>query len=268
MPKWSDHLTNQGKRMKNSAASFGKGAGAVSDRAAVQFKTIRKARRYHQVAEQIQQLIAQGILKTGDHLPAERELASQLGVSRSSVRDAIRTLEVTGILESHHGRGTVIRDLSTDSLVVPLANALVRKRGMVAELLDVRRMIEPALAARAALRASDEQIAQLEEILRRQRAKMRRGEETMAEDSEFHRTIALAAKNSVVLRVLDILMDLLRESRSQSLQVKGRRERSYAGHVRVLQAIKRRDPAAADRAARQHLTEIQGVVMRQFRPEA
>ncbi len=252
--------------MKNSAASFGKSALAAGT--AVQFKTVHKARRYHQVADQIQQMIAQGVLKTGDRLPAERDLAAQLGVSRSSVRDAIRTLEVTGILESHHGRGTVIRDLSTDSLVVPLASVLVRKRGMVAELLDVRRMIEPALAARAAEHASDAQIAQLQEILHRQRDKMRRGEDTMAEDSEFHRTIALAAKNSVVLRVLDILMDLLRESRSQSLQVRGRRERSYAGHVRVLNAIKRRDPAGASRAARQHLIEIQGVVMRQFRSEA
>ncbi len=247
--------------MKNSAASFGKSALAAGT--AVQFKTVHKARRYHQVADQIQQMIAQGVLKTGDRLPAERDLAAQLGVSRSSVRDAIRTLEVTGILESHHGRGTVIRDLSTDSLVVPLASVLVRKRGMVAELLDVRRMIEPALAARAAEHASDAQIAQLQEILHRQRDKMRRGEDTMAEDSEFHRTIALAAKN-----VLDILMDLLRESRSQSLQVRGRRERSYAGHVRVLNAIKRRDPAGASRAARQHLIEIQGVVMRQFRSEA
>jgi GntR family transcriptional repressor for pyruvate dehydrogenase complex len=252
--------------MKNSAAPSGKPT--LTAGASVQFKTVQKARRYHQVAEQIQQLIAQGVLKPGDRLPAERDLASQLGVSRGSVRDAIRTLEVTGLLESHHGRGTVIRDLSTDSLVVPLASVLVRKRGMVAELLDVRRMIEPALAARAAQYASGAQIAQLEDILRRQRDKMRLGEDTIAEDSEFHRTIALAAKNSVVLRVLDVLMDLLRESRNQSLQVRGRRERSYAGHLRLLNAIKRRDPTGASRSARQHLTEIQRVVMRQFRSEA
>lgn len=248
--------------MKNSAASAGKGT--LASGAAVHFKTIRKSRRYHQVADQIQRLIAKGVLKVGDHLPAERELASQLGVSRSSVRDAIRTLEVMGILESQHGKGTVVRDLSTDSLVVPLASVLLRKRGLVAELLDVRRMIEPALAARAAVNARDEEIAQLEDILKRQREKMRRGEETIAEDSEFHRTIALAARNSVVLRVLDVLMDLLRESRARSLQVPGRRERSYEGHLRILRAIKRRDGAAAERAARKHLREIEGIVVRQF----
>ena len=252
--------------MKSSAASSAKGT--LTGAEAGHFKTIRKARRYHQVSEQIQQLIAQGTLKPGDRLPSERELSMQLGVSRSSVRDAIRTLEVAGILEAHHGRGTVIRDLSTDSLVVPLATVLVRKRDMVSELLDVRRMIEPGLAARAALHANPAQIAQLEDILRRQREKMARGEDTMLEDSQFHRTIALAAQNSVVLRVLDVLMDLLRESRSRSLQVRGRRERSYAGHVRLLNAIKRRDPRAAERAARQHLAEIQRVVMRKFQSEA
>jgi len=252
--------------MKSSAASSGKST--LTAGVAGHFKTIRKARRYHQVSEQIQRLIAQGMLKAGDRLPSERELSMQLGVSRSSVRDAIRTLEVAGILEAHHGRGTVIRDLSTDSLVVPLASVLVRKRDMVSELLDVRRMIEPALAARAALHATATQIAQLQDILRRQREKMARGEDAILEDSEFHRTIALAAQNSVVLRVLDVLMDLLRESRSQSLQVRGRRERSYAGHVRLLNAIKRRDARAAERAARQHLAEIQRVVMRKFQSEA
>lgn len=248
--------------MKNAVASSGKRARATI--AATQFKAVRKARRYHQVAEQIQQLVAKGTLKPGDHLPAERELASQLGVSRSSLRDAIRTLEVMGLLESHHGKGTVIRDLSTDALVVPLASVLLRRRGLVAELLDVRRMIEPALAARAAVNARDEEIAQLEDILKRQREKMRRGEETIAEDSEFHRAIALAARNSVVLRVLDILMDLLRESRTRSLQVPGRRERSYEGHLRILRAIKRRDGAAAERVARKHLREIETIVVRQF----
>jgi GntR family transcriptional repressor for pyruvate dehydrogenase complex len=225
---------------------------------------VRKARRYQQVAEQIQDFITRGILKPGDHLPPERALVAKFGVSRSSIRDAIRTLEVMGILEPHHGKGTVVRDLSADLLVVPLASLLVRKRHLVAELVDVRQMIEPALAARAAANATEQEVAQLEDILRRQAEKMRRGEETVEEDSEFHYSLALAARNTVILKVLDVLMDLLRESRSRSLQVPGRSERSYAGHLRILKAIKRRDGVAAERAARQHLSEIQRIVMRKL----
>ena len=229
-----------------------------------EFHAVRSGRRYEQVAEQIQRLIASGALKPGDRLPPERELAAKFGVGRSSLRDAIRTLEVMGIVESRHGSGTVVRELSTDSLVVPLASVLAHKRELVAELLDVRRMIEPALAARAAANATEEEISRLEDILRRQAEKVRRGERSIEEDSEFHYAIALAARNGVVLRVLDVLMDLLRESRARSLQVKGRPDRSCAGHRRILRAIKRRDGAAAEAAVRKHLKEIEEIVTRQL----
>jgi len=229
-----------------------------------ELQAVRKNRRYEQVAEQIQGLIARGVLKAGDRLPPERELVSKFGVGRGSIRDAIRTLEVMGIVEPRQGHGTVVRELSAESLVVPLASVLSEKRHLVGELLDVRRMIEPALANRAARNATPEEIGKLEEILRRQQAKVRRGEPGIEEDSEFHYAIAVAARNTVVLRVLDVLMDLLRESRTRSLQSPGRLERSFAGHLRVLRAIKRGDPAGAERAVRQHLTEIEEVVMRQL----
>ena len=228
------------------------------------FETVRKVRRYEQVAEQIRKLISSGALKPGDLLPPERELAAKLGVGRSSVRDAVRTLEVMGILEPRQGHGTVVRDLSADALVVPLSLVLTRKRELVHELLDVRRMIEPALAARAAKNATPEEIAHLTAILDRHEAKLRRGEQAIDEDSDFHYALALAARNSVVLRVLDVLMDLLRESRSRSLQVPGRPKRSFDGHRRILRAIQRRDAKAAEAAVKQHLKEIEEVVVRQL----
>ena len=228
------------------------------------FETVRKVRRYEQVAEQIRKLITDGTLEPGDLLPPERELAAKLGVGRSSVRDAVRTLEVMGILEPRQGHGTVVRDLSTDALVVPLASVLTRKREMVQELLDVRRMIEPGLAARAAKNATAEEIAHMAEILRRHEAKLRRGEQAVDEDDEFHYAIALAARNSVVLRVIDVLMDLLRESRSRSLQVPGRPRRSFDGHRRILRAIQRRDAEAAEAAVKKHLQEIEEIVTRQL----
>jgi GntR family transcriptional repressor for pyruvate dehydrogenase complex len=228
------------------------------------FETVRKVRRYEQVAEQIRRLISDGALKPGDLLPPERELVAKLGVGRSSIRDAVRTLEVMGILEPRQGHGTVVRDLSADALVVPLSLVLTRKRELVTELLDVRRMIEPGLAARAAKNATAEEIAHMGAILARHEAKLRRGEEAMDEDSDFHYAIALAARNSVVLRVLDVLMDLLRESRSRSLQVPGRPQRSFDGHRRILRALQKRDAKAAEAAVRRHLKEIEEIVMRQL----
>jgi GntR family transcriptional repressor for pyruvate dehydrogenase complex len=228
------------------------------------FETVRKVRRYEQVAEQIRRLIGSGALKPGDLLPPERELAEKLGVGRSSVRDAVRTLEVMGILEPQQGHGTVVRDLSADALVVPLASVLQHKRVLVTELLDVRRMIEPGLAARAAKNATADEVRYMAAVLERHEAKLRLGEEAVDEDSEFHYAIALAARNAVVLRVLDVLMDLLRESRSRSLQVPGRPKRSFDGHRRILRAIQKRDAKAAEAAVHQHLQEIEEIVMRQL----
>jgi GntR family transcriptional repressor for pyruvate dehydrogenase complex len=230
----------------------------------VAFTAVRRTRLFEGVAQQIQRLIVDGALKPGDLLPPERELAERFGVSRSSVRDAIRSLELVGLVVPRQGEGTVVADVSPEAVVTPIASILTRKRELIGELLDVRKMIEPALAARAAERATPEDIARLEDVFRRQREKTLRGEPAMEEDSEFHYQLALAAKNGVVRQVLDVLMRLLRETRARSLQTQGRPERSLAGHKRILDAIKRKDPAAAERAVRRHVEEIEEIVLKKL----
>jgi GntR family transcriptional repressor for pyruvate dehydrogenase complex len=101
----------------------------------------------------------------------------------------------------------------------------------------------------------------MEEILQRQEAKLIAGETTIAEDAEFHYAIALASGNSVVLKVLDILMDLLRDTRARSLQVEGRPEKSLAGHRRILAAIKRQDAESAKSAMRRHIEDVEEIVL-------
>lgn len=230
----------------------------------VAFTAVRRTRLFEGVAQQIQRLIVDGALKPGDKLPPERELAARFAVSRGSVRDAIRTLELVGLVVPRQGEGTVVADVSPEAVVMPIASVLGRKRELIAELLDIRKMIEPALAARAAVHATREEIARLEDLLRRQREKIVRGEPAVEEDTEFHYVIALAAKNGVVRRVIDVLMRLLRETRARSLQTHGRPQRSLAGHKRILEAIKRRDPEAAERAVRQHVEQIEEIVLKKL----
>jgi GntR family transcriptional regulator, transcriptional repressor for pyruvate dehydrogenase complex len=224
------------------------------------FEVVRRAKVYEEVAKQIERLILKK-LQPGDKLPSERELAELLGVSRSSIRDAIRGLELVGLVEPRQGAGTIVREMSSESLVNPLANALKQKQELVGELLDFRKMLEPPLAARAATHASAEEMAEMEDILRRQEEKLTRGEAAIAEDSEFHYSVALASGNSVVLKVIDILMDLLRDTRQRSLQVEGRPQKSIAGHRKILAAIKRRDPEAAKSAMRRHIEDVEEIVL-------
>jgi GntR family transcriptional repressor for pyruvate dehydrogenase complex len=226
------------------------------------FETVQRGRVHEQVLRQIQEQIATGRLRPGDKLPPERELAKQFRVGRSSVRDAIQALQVMRLVRSRQGGGTTVCEISADSLVAPLSQALAGQRDLVSELLEARKMIEPPLAARAATNATQEEIDRLEEVLRRQAEKTRRGEPVIEEDSEFHYTIAVAARNSVVRRMVDLLMDLLRESRARGIQNRGRLERSLLGHRRVVAAIRRRDPRAAHAAMLQHIREIEQILMR------
>jgi GntR family transcriptional regulator, transcriptional repressor for pyruvate dehydrogenase complex len=226
-----------------------------------EFETVRRNKVYEDVARQIERLILKK-LRPGDKLPSERELAEILSVSRSSIRDAIRSLELMGMVEPRQGAGTIVREITASSLANPLANALKRKEELMGELLDFRKILEPPLAARAATHASADEISEMEDILERQEAKLRRGDSTVGEDSEFHYAVALASGNSVVLKVLDILMDLLRDTRERSLQIEGRPQKSLAGHRRILAAIKRHDAEAAKAAMRRHIEDVEEIVLR------
>ena len=225
-----------------------------------ELERIRRTKVYEEVAQQLHRLIVEGHFKPGDKLPTERELAEAFGVSRASVRDAVRSLELLGLVEPRQGQGRVVRPLSPDGLVRPLASVLVRNRALLGELLEVRKMLEPPIAARAAQLATAEEVARLEEILDRQAEKLRQGELPIDEDTEFHYAIATAARNSVILQVMDVLMDLLLESRQQSLQVQGRPQKSVEGHRAILEGIRRRDPQATEAAMRQHLEEIEATL--------
>jgi len=231
--------------------------------AKVEFEAIRRSKVYEEVARQIQNHIFEN-LKPGDVLPPERELAQRFGVSRSSVRDAIRSLELIGLLEPQQGRGTVVCEPSADAVVGPLTAVIMQKRKLVKELLDVRKVVEPPLARRAALHVTDSLIGELEQLLERQSAKVRKGEMAIEEDNEFHYRIARAADNAVLLQIVDVLMDTLHETREKSLQTGGRPQKSLAGHRRILAALEHRDPAASEKAMRQHIEEIEAIVLRKL----
>jgi GntR family transcriptional repressor for pyruvate dehydrogenase complex len=225
--------------------------------------SIRRTRVHEEVASRLERLILEE-LKPGDKLPPERQLAEIFSVSRSSIRDAIHTLELLGMVEPRQGAGTVVREPGAQAVLHPLSSLLVTQRKLVGELIDVRRMIEPALAARAAVHATAEEIAELENILRRQEQKVQRGELAIEEDSEFHYCIAMAANNSVILKILDLLMDMLRQTRERSLQAEGRLQKSFAGHCRILAALKRRDAKAAEAEMRRHVREIEAIVLNEL----
>jgi DNA-binding FadR family transcriptional regulator len=217
---------------------------------------IKKTRIAEEVADRIRVLMLDGTFPAGEPLPSERHLAERFGVSRGSIRDALRTLETIGLLETRHGQGTFPHELSVDRLVAPLASVMAYRSDLQDELLDVRRMFEPAVARAAALRATDEDLADLQRILDTQRQKLKTGQSAIVEDTAFHAILARSTRNRVVMSIMATLNDLLVDSRTQSLQQKGRPARSVDGHDSVVAALRRRDPEGASQAMYNHIDQI------------
>src|SRR3989337_945210 len=124
-------------------------------------KVIKKTRIYQEVVSQIHDLIREGRLKASDQLPSERELAETFKVSRTSVREALRALETQGLVVSRTGTGTFVADLPIESLVAPLATLLIEEKSALADIFEMRKLIEPRIAALAAERATKRDIERM-----------------------------------------------------------------------------------------------------------
>jgi GntR family transcriptional repressor for pyruvate dehydrogenase complex len=225
------------------------------------FRVVRKTRVSEEIIGQIRDLISSGRLKVGDRLPAERELAKLLDVGRSTVREAIRALESLGIVQVRAGEGTFLianpADRPGDPLTTKVFSSLHNQR----KLFEVRMVIEPDLAALAARRASFDQIVKMRETLRQQESLIQQGDSGIVADTQFHYLLAEAAGNEILFNIMTGLMDLLRETRQASLQTSGRPVRSVKQHRAVLRAIETRDPKGAEQRMREHLFDMEHVVL-------
>ncbi len=222
---------------------------------------IKSTRIYEEIVRQIKTMIAEGRLKSGDQLPPERDLAEKFVVSRTSVREALRALESLGLVEIRAGEGTFVRGVSVEALIEPLALVLTTQREAIGELFEARRLIEPAIAALAAGRATPDEIQEMERILEDQAREVTAGRTGVAQDARFHAAIAAAAHNQAISRIVNAIMDLLTQSREESLSTPGRPERSHQNHRRILDAIARHDAAAAERAMRDHIGAVEALVL-------
>lgn len=261
-PVGGESLTSARRRVKRAAATRRASAGASSGLIA----PIKKTRIAEEIAERIRVLILDGTFPPDEPLPSERTLAERFGVSRGSIRDAFRTLETIGLLMTRHGQGTFPRELDVERLVAPLASVLSYRHDLQDELMDVRRMFEPAVARVAASRVTDADLAALDHILDVQRKKLKTGRSAIAEDTAFHEILARATRNRVVINIMATLNDLLVESRKLTLQQKGRPGRSLLGHEAVVEALRRRDPDAAADAMREHIDQIGDLLEQTTKP--
>ena len=221
------------------------------------YKVVQTSRLYEQIVQQIEDSILKGTLKEGDQLPAERELAQQFGVSRTAVREAVKTLREKGLVEAYPGRGTFVTNGTGHSFRHPL-DRMMRSRPPegTAHLTEVRNILEPEIAALAAERADDEMISAMREAIGVMDDARSDAEAFIEGDLDFHLALAEAAANPLILSLIDSIVGLLREQRMRTYYVKGGPERGQYHHKKILEAIEHRDSQGAREAMRAHLRQV------------
>lgn len=228
----------------------------------INLEPIRPKKISEEIVSQIKQLISSGELKPGDRIPSERELATMLGVSRPSVREAIMVLDAMGFLESRQGGGTFVKALTEGSITDPLAKLVEKKDPeLLRSLVEVRMGLESWSAYLAAQRANQQDIAELKRLYSVMEQQAKRGGWDSEVDAEFHYAITAAGHNSLQMHVLDSIHSIF----NATIQVALMEFYRHEGHVEILltqhreimEAIADHDPERARQKMMAHLALVE-----------
>ena len=229
------------------------------------FKAIeREETLTHRVTEQVEQLILDDLLRPGDRLPAERDLAERFQVSRTVIREAMRSLAARGLVEVRQGKGTTVSAPSVESLKQPLALLLrTNERDLDhKKILEVRRTLEIEIAALAAERRTSSDLDALEHILEDRSSTKSSREEFVEWDVAFHSALARATHNELFSLLLESVATVMRKVREIGFDVPGTPERAYKFHRRILDQVAAGNAASARRAMQEHLIESEQTILK------
>ena len=210
-----------------------------------------------QAVDRLRDLILQGEFSAGERLPPELVLARELGVSRSTLREAIRALVVMNVLVSRHGDGTYVSSLEPDLLAEPFELMVSLSDESLFDLFEVRRVLETACAGLAAERISDEELVQFDRILEHSEAARDDPEELLDRDVELHAAIVRATRNPLLIRIMSGVGALALAGRRRTMSLPGVADRSLADHARIVSALRRRSPETARAAMEAHLAHVE-----------
>ncbi len=220
------------------------------------YTPIQSERLYQRIVDQIQSRILTGDLKVGDQLPAERELAEQFQVSRTAVREAIKALREKGLVDILPGRGTFVTDGASRAMRHSLGFLVRMGADRSSSLVEVREILEPEIAALAALRATDEHLQAMRAIVDRMDVVIRDAGMFVEADLDFHQALAEGTQNTIIPVLIDSIVDVLREERRRIALTPHGLVRGQSHHKRILEAVSRHDPEAAREAMRAHLRQV------------
>lgn len=224
---------------------------------------VKKIRLYESIVKQIQKLISSGTLKPGQKLPPERELAEELGVSRTSIREALRALEMMGYLESRVGvgGGTYIKEVTFSNIISPFSQTLLQNDAFIVELLEVRLVLEIEVVRLAAMRRDEEDLKKLQDAIDQMEAEIERGETGLAGDNAFHQILADASDNRVLQEFVRMCGDLLEVEREEHLRTRKQEPtRALKQHKAILKAVREQNTEEAQGLMEDHILKVSEVI--------
>ncbi|MGD8188422.1 FadR/GntR family transcriptional regulator [Brevibacillus ginsengisoli] len=211
----------------------------------------RKA--YEGILLQIHEIMQRENLRPGDKLPSERDLSEALGAGRSSVREALRALELLGLIETRRGEGTFLRNYRQNRLIDILGYFILRDAKTKKDLVEMRKILELEAVRLACRRASAKHFEEMERILAVAWERVERGEIPMEEDYQFHRVICRSSRNSVLHRIWAPLIEYSESVRNSSLSREGRARVALEEHREIMLAIREGEEEKAVAHMRAHL---------------
>ncbi len=213
------------------------------------------------VVEHIKSLIATERLKPGDKLPSERELAATLGVSRTVLREAVRSLSLMGLLDVRQGEGTFVSALVAGSFMRPLSPMLAMAGTDLLQLIEARRIVEPKAVGLCAVRASDDEVAEIRSLTDEMGSCTADLDQFNQLDLGFHMALARGSHNSVLAATLETIRDALYEQVQDVQRLPGAAERACGYHRQIAEAVTARDGDRAERVMLEHLNDVEGAVL-------
>ncbi len=209
------------------------------------------------IQDEIKRYITERRLKPGDALPPETQLATDLGVSRGSVREAVKALESLGIVEVRHGNGLFVREFNFDSVLELLSYGLVFDPSRIAEISQIRKWLEAAAIGEVAAQIGESQLASIEKVLARWEEKARAGEPTAEEDQTFHRLLYEPLGNQALISLLDTFWLVFHAVPVQTIITDMQPTTTLQDHKDILEAVRSRDPNLARQRIQDHFRNLE-----------
>ena len=223
-----------------------------------QLRPVLRPRLYEVIVEQLCGYIADNEMSPGDRLPAERELAANLGVSRASLSQALVALEVQGVLSVRHGDGAILVRPPTEERAI---KALREHADRIPDIIEAREALEVKLAGLAAARRTDAEMAAIDASIATMEAEVETGDRGVVGDEMFHEALTAAAHSSLLAKLMHEISGLIRETRLESLSQEDRPRASLEGHRRIAEAVRKQNPQEASRAMADHIRLVSDVAL-------